>query len=317
MPADSALVLRQFGETPLLTRRSPPVAGSGETLVRVHATQVAHVDADIVAGSFGLLPSLPHVVGTEAAGVVVESQSLATGARVRVRGGGVGTTRDGTWATHVVAPDDAVTVLPDGIDDALACCAFSPVCTAWVAVHDVGAVRAGQRVLVTGAAGAVGGLAVQLAAEAGAVVTGWVGREEKLAHVPAAATSVTLTPREMGEREFDLVIDTVGGPVLEHALTRVAPGGTVVLVGYTAGRHIGIDLQRLMIADVSLRPINLMRRGPALTEVFATLLARLGRGELTLPIEHYRADDIGAVLDRLRAGQVVGKAVMIIDGTTS
>jgi NADPH:quinone reductase-like Zn-dependent oxidoreductase len=305
-----ALVVEDFGVTPVLRHRPVPVPGPGETLVSVRAAQVAHLDSDVVAGTFGLLPPLPFVPGTEAAGVVVTSASLPAGTRVRVRGGGVGTARDGTWAAHVVAPDAAVTLLPDGVDDALACCAFSPLATAWAAVHDVAAVRPGQRVLVTGASGAVGGVAVQLAAEAGAAVTGWVSRTEKVRHVPAPATARVVADAGLAEPEFDTVVDTVGGPVLADALARVLPGGTVVLVGYTAGRRVEIDLQALMLADVSLRPINLIRRTPGLLAAFDALLPRLARGELALPVERHPAADIATALDRLRTGRVVGKAVI-------
>jgi NADPH:quinone reductase-like Zn-dependent oxidoreductase len=305
-----ALVVEAFGGLPAVRRRPVPVAAPGETVVRVRAAQVAHLDSDVVAGTFGLLPPLPFVPGTEAAGVVVTSASLPVGTRVRVRGGGVGTARDGTWATHVLAPDTAVTPLPDGVDDAIACCAFSPLATAWAAVHDVAAVRPGQQVLVTGAAGAVGSVAVQLAAEVGAAVTGWVSRPEKLAHVPESATAVVVAEAGPAERVFDAVVDTVGGPVLVQALTRVAPGGTVLLVGYTAGRRVEVDLQALMLADVSLRPINLIRRTPGLLAAFDSLLPRLARGELVLPVERHPATDVATALDRLRSGRVVGKAVI-------
>jgi NADPH:quinone reductase-like Zn-dependent oxidoreductase len=305
-----ALVVEEFGSKPVPARRPVPVVGPGETLVRVRVAQVAHLDSDVVAGTFGLLPPLPFVPGTEAAGVVVSSGSLPAGTRVRVRGGGIGTARDGTWATHLVAPDAAVAPLPDGVDDALACCAFSPLATAWAAVHDVAAVRPGQRVLVTGASGAVGGVAVQLAAEAGAEVTGWVSRPEKLAHVPASATARVVTEAGPAEPEFDAVVDTVGGPVLADALARVLPGGVAVLVGYTAGRRIGIDLQALMLADVSLRPVNLIRRTRGLLAAFDRLLPRLARGELVLPVERHPATEVATALDRLRTGRVVGKAVI-------
>ena len=315
-PDATALVVERFGEVPRPLRRSVPVPGEGETLVRVRAAQVAHLDSDVVAGTFGLLPPLAFVPGTEAAGVVLSSATFPVGARVRVRGGGLGTARDGTWATHVVAPDAAVSLLPDEVDDAVACCAFSPACTAWAAVHDIAGVTSGQQVLVTGAAGAVGGVAVQLAASAGGTVTGWVSRPEKLPHVPPPAKALVVGDAGPAERVHDVVIDTVGGPVLLDALSRVAPGGTVVLVGYTAGRRVELDLQALMLADISLRPVNLIRRTPGLLPVFDALLPRITRGEITLPVERYPAADIATALDRLRMGQVVGKAVIEMPSDT-
>jgi NADPH:quinone reductase-like Zn-dependent oxidoreductase len=121
---------------------------------------------------------------------------------------------------------------------------------------------------------------------------------------------VTVSDAGPVERVFDVVVDTVGGPVLLDAITRAAPGATVVLVGYTAGRRVEVDLQVLMLADVSLRPINLIRRTPALLPVFDALLPRISRGDIVLPVERYPAADIATALDRLRTGAVVGKSVI-------
>jgi NADPH:quinone reductase-like Zn-dependent oxidoreductase len=309
-PRGWAFVMEEFGGLPRRIDREVPRPGRDETLVEVCAAQVAHLDSDVVAGTFGLLPALPFVPGTEAAGRVVRSAALPVGTRVRVRGAGVGTARDGTWASHVIAPDSAVHRLPPDVDDVVACCAFSPACTAWAAVHDVGEVGPGQRVLITGASGAVGGVAGQLAAAAGADVTGWVSREEKLPHVPAPARPVVVASAGPPERAYDVVVDTVGGEVLVDALRRISPGGVAVLVGYTAGRRVEVDLQELMLADVSLRPINLIRRTPGLLAVFDALLRRISRGEIVLPVERYPTSDLSTALDRLRSGRIVGKAAL-------
>lgn len=188
-----------------------------------------------------------------------------------------------------MVPDAAVTAVPAGTDPALACGFFSPAGTAWAAVHSVAAVRPGERVLVTGAAGAVGSLTVQVAARAGAEVIGVVGRPAKLDHVPPAAKAVLaaeLSLESVGG-PIDALIDTVGGPVLRDALDLVRPRGRAVLVGYTAGREFGVDLADFLLADVSLLPVNLMTRGREVAADAERLLTELSSGELTLPIERH------------------------------
>jgi NADPH:quinone reductase len=307
-----ALILEHFGELPRPVERPVPAASPGQTLVRMLATQVAHLDLNVVDGKFGILPDLPAVPGTNGAGIVLASDSHPEGTLVRVNGKGLGLRRDGCWADHAVVPDAAVIAVPEGTDPALACSFFTPVGTAWAAVHSVAAVQPGERVLVTGAAGAVGSLTVQIAARAGAEVIGVVGRASKLSHVPAPAKAVLATemsPEAVGE-QIDAVVDTVGGPVLRDALGLVRPRGRVALVGYTAGREFTVDLADFLLADVSLLPVNLMTRGKEVAADAERLLTELAAGELNLPIERYGPDRLTEAVERLRTGAAVGRVVL-------
>lgn len=306
------LLLRHFGVPPEIVKRPVPEPGPGETLVEVHAAAVGHLDLNIVDGRFGMLPSLPFVPGTEASGVVLASQAHPVGAPVRVRGAGVGLRRNGGWAEHAVVPDRAVVRTPDGVDPALTCCFSTPVGTAFAAVHDVAGVRPGERVLVTGAAGAVGALVVQLAARAGAEVVGVVGREAKLGFVPAQAKP--LLAREMSRESIggpvDVLVDTVGGAVLAAALRLVRPRGRAALVGYTAGRDLALDLADFLLAEVALLPVNLFSRGAGLGQVADGLLADIVAGQLTLPVERYAMAQLAEAVHRMRTGAAVGKVVL-------
>ncbi len=123
------------------------------------AATVGHIDRTVWSGQFLVHPTLPYVPGVEAAGTVVASARFAGGQRVWLRGAGLGTRRDGTWRELVVAPDEALGVLPDSVPMALGSAFFSPCTSAWVALHEVGRVRGGETVLITGATGAVGSIA--------------------------------------------------------------------------------------------------------------------------------------------------------------
>jgi NADPH2:quinone reductase len=307
-----ALVLEQFGALPRLVERPVAEPRPGHTLVRMLATQVAHLDLNVVDGRFGILPDLPAVPGTNGAGFVLASDIHPEGTPVRVNGKGLGLRRDGCWADHALVPDAAVIAVPEGTDPALACSFFTPAGTAWAAVHSVAAVRPGERVLVTGAAGAVGSLTVQVAARAGAEVIGVVGRAAKLDHVPAPAKAVLVSElsTEAVGGQVDAVVDTVGGPVLRDALPLVRPRGRVALVGYTAGREFSVDLADFLLADVSVLPVNLMTRGREVAADAEGLLAELAAGELSLPIERYGPARLAEAVERVRKGTVVGRAVL-------
>ncbi|MFD0689192.1 quinone oxidoreductase family protein [Actinomadura fibrosa] len=310
-----ALVLDEFGSPPRIVERPVPARSPGETLVRVRAAAVGHLDLNVIDGRFGILPEPPFVPGTDACGTVIESDVHPVGSLVLLRGAGVGLRRDGGWAEHAVVPDKAAAAALPGADPAVACSFFSPAGAAWAAVHDVAAIREGERVIVTGAAGAVGSMAVQLAARAGAEVIGVVGRPSKLPHVPSGAK--TILARDLSEQavggRVDALVDTVGGPVLTAALALVRPGGRAALVGYSAGRELTVDLAEWLLADVALLPVNLMTRARDLAEVGRRLLAEITAGDLALNVERYGLDRFAEAIERLRTGEAVGKVALTMD----
>ncbi|WP_409062073.1 zinc-binding alcohol dehydrogenase family protein [Streptomyces sp. SYP-A7185] len=312
-----ALFLEEFGTLPKLGERPVPEPRPGHTLVRVAAATAAHLDLNILDGQFGILPELPFIPGTQGSGYVVASDTHPEGALVRLRGEGLGLSRDGAWAEHALVPDTAAETMPEGTDPALACIYFSPVGTAWATVHAIAQVRPGERVLVTGASGAVGAVAVQLAARAGAEVVGVVSRPAKLPHVPGVAKALLasdLSEEAIGGK-VDVLIDSVGGQILRDALTLVRPRGRAALLGYTAGRELTLDLADFFLADVSLLPVNMMSRGPEVAPEALRLLPDLSSGALTLPYESYGMDALGEAVERLRSGTAVGKIVLDMERT--
>jgi NADPH:quinone reductase-like Zn-dependent oxidoreductase len=215
--------------------------------------------------------------------------------------------RDGVAADYAVVPDEAVHAAPAGADPLLAACFFSPATSAHLAVHDLAAVRPGHRVLVTGAAGAVGSLAVQLARLAGAEVTGLVSRPDRAALVPDGVRTLV---GEAGGGPYEALIDTVGGPGLTRRLDAVAPGGVAVIVGYTAGTTVELNLPARCVHDVDLRFLNMIRRAPQAFARADDLLVRLARGELRLAVDRYPLTGAAAAWRALATGTARGRVVL-------
>jgi NADPH2:quinone reductase len=306
-----AVRVAAWNEAVIVTDVADPTPAPGHTLVRVHAATVGHVDRTIWSGAFLRHPPLPYTPGVEAAGVVVASDTFAVGERVWVRGGGLGTATDGTWAELVSAPDAAIGVLPDGVSFETGSAFFSPCTSAWVALHTIGGLEAGQRVVITGATGAVGSIAAQLALEAGAEVVATVSRPERLAALAAGVQGIVVDGTGGPDPiEADLLVDTVGGPVLATVLPWIRPGGTAVLVGYLAGTTVEIDLPAFMQRDVSLHPLNMIRRDPDGRAVAPELLARLADGRLTLDVTAFPLDDAAGAMDWIVSGGHTGRAVL-------
>lgn len=280
-----------WGAAPQLHELAPPARRPGRSIVRMAAATVGHIDRTVMAGQFMGPPPLPYTPGVEAAGTVVHSDRFAAGTRVWLRGGGLGTRNDGTWCELIDAPDEALGPLPEGVSMAWGSAFFSPSTSAWVALHEVGALRPGERVAVTGASGAVGSMAVQLARQAGATVVD---------------TPETSSP-------VDLLVDTVGGPVLEHGIRTVAPGGRVVLVGYTAGEQVSLFLPELLQRDVRLLPLNMYRREAQGRAAAPALLEQLADGRLQLATRSFAFAQAPQALRWIAERGHRGRAVLVAD----
>lgn len=311
-----ALQLQAWGEAPSLIEVPYPTRDPRSSLIRMEAATVGHLDATIASGEFSVHPDLPYIPGVEGAGVVVESDHWPAGSRVIVRGAGVGIVRDGTWCEIAHVPDDALMASPAGMEPSLSACFFVPVTTAFVAVHDVCGVTADSVVQVTGASGAVGSLAVQLALEAGCQVVAvtrdpgrWNGSQSERLIVCAPEDDVVAL---LG-RPTDYLIDTVAGPGLAGRLGSVAPGGRCALVGYAAGSRITMDVPNLILGDVDLAPVNMLRREERARQIAPALAARLITGDLVLPVTEYPIEEVTRAIADVAGGRVGGRAVLVTE----
>ncbi|WP_432496731.1 NADP-dependent oxidoreductase [Kineococcus gypseus] len=288
-----------------------PVPGPGEVRVRVAATSFNGVDANIRAGYMqGPIPvALPHTPGLDVAGTVDALgqgvQGLAVGDRVV---GFLPMTAPGAAAEHVLAPAELLTGAPRDLP--LADAAALPVVglTAWQALFDHGGLRAGQRVLVNGAGGAVGGFAVQLAVEAGAHVTATASPRSAVRVKAAGADEVvdhTLTDVAAAVTEpVDLVLNLA--PLAPQQLAALVPlvrdGGR--LVSTTVWVPTPSDEER------GVRGTDLFVRSDA--DQLADLVARVNTGELLVDVaERVDLADLPALHARAGAGDLPGKVVVL------
>jgi NADPH:quinone reductase len=302
-----SLRVHAWGEPPRLDDIAPPERAPGQSVVRMRAASVGHIDHTIWGGNFALRPPLPYVPGTEAAGEVIESDRFPAGARVWLRGGGLGTRGDGCWREVIATPDETMGPLPDAVPFALGASFFSPCTAAWCSLNDLGRWQPGERVLVTGASGAVGSIAVQLAKAAGAEVVAVIGNDRGNRVMPGVDT-VRL---EGLKPDAQLLIDTVGGDVLPQALRGIAPGGRAVLVGYTAGTELRVALPQLMLGDVALLPLNTVRREAAARQLVPELLARLADGRLQLAVQEFPFAQGIRLLPSLGSQRTAGRPVLV------
>jgi NADPH2:quinone reductase len=218
-----------------------PQRGEGEALVQVTAAAINPIDISISLGKFyGGSPDVPYVMGREAVGRVIEGDKLEPGTQIWFQ-----PPRGGTFAEYAIASEDHAIVLPDGTDHSLAAALGVAALTGWLAVEWRAHVKGGERVLVLGATGVVGLVAVQAARILGASHIVAAGRDaealEKARQVGAHATVRLDGTRETsdlvdaGGGRFDVVIDPLWGRAAEIAVPAAGYSGRYVQLGQSAG----------------------------------------------------------------------------------
>lgn len=305
-----AAVIDRFGPPQVLHLADVPVPlpGPGEVLVRVRAAGVNAIDWLSRAGGLPGPAAFPMVLGWDVAGTVAALGSGAVGLREsdQVFGMVRFPALAGGYAEFVTAPVDQLMIIPAGVDAHTAAAAPMSGITAWQALMRQAAVTSGQRVLVHGAAGGVGHIAVQLAKVAGTTVvaTASVGNQGFLAGLGADQVIDYRTQWiEHAAADFDVVLDTRGGADF-HRLTGVLrPGGVIVTLKGEQPDHRA----RLAGAGVRGRYVYVSPDRQALSEISSLL----GTDRLTIAIDRVlplgeaaAAHEVGA------AGHVRGKIVL-------
>lgn len=239
------------GKTLELVDIPKPVPTSKEVLVKVFA---AGVDAGVLHLMTGDIPMVRLFFGMRAPrlrpGISFSGTVAQVGPGVTEFdiGQPVFGTGSGAFGEFVVAKKEKLAVLPGGSDLLLASTLPVSASTALQAVRDLGKIKAGQRVLVTGASGGVGSFAVQFAAAHGAVVTG-VCSTEKQEFVSRLGASTTIDYKlEKITGLYDVIIDIASPLSLQGTRMLLAPGGTLVIVG-VASEHGSSGMGRKLSAS--------------------------------------------------------------------
>ena len=289
-----------------------PPAASGDVTVRVTAISLnrGEVNRALSSSEAGARPGwdFSSVIETAAA----DGSGPPVGTRV------VGMLSTGAWAERLRAPSHAVAALPDGVSDAQA--ATLPV-AGLTALHALrqGGLLLGRKVLVDGATGGVGHLAIQLAATAGAEVYAHVRRaDQKPMIADWCGDRVIIAPdlrAAASSGPYHLILDSVGGSALSAALTMLQPSGTCVTFGISEAptttfesgaffRQGGVKLYGLILFH-ELRTVEPAGAG------LAVLASEVARGRLRPHIEIEAPwTDIAAIARRLIAREFAGKAVL-------
>jgi NADPH:quinone reductase-like Zn-dependent oxidoreductase len=219
-----------------------PVLEEGEVLVQVKASSINPSDVGTVAGRFH--SKLPMTPGRDYAGVVVQDGAW-TGKHVWGTGAGFGVVRSGAHAEFVAVPTSWLSEKPAELSMEQAAVVGVPYLAAWQSLVAAGGLQKGERLLITGAGGAVGSAAIQIAHWKGASVIAAVRSQT----APGAESLVNLKEEELVSavqkatdgKGVDMVLDTVGGDLFRPCLRTLRVGGRQIAIANATGP--GADVQ--------------------------------------------------------------------------
>lgn len=302
-----------------------PQPGEGEVRIKVAACGVGFVDALVALGRYQVKPSLPHVPGAEIGGLV---DALGPGVTRFAIGERVLAQARGGFAEYAIASERAVSRIPDRMSMNQAAGFRVNYGTALHGLRDRAALKAGETLVVIGAAGGVGLAAVQVGRLLGANVIGVASTEQKRAAVAEAGAGVTLDRTIEGWRDrlravspngVDVVFDPVSGPLLQPAFRSLGWGGRYLVVGFAGGDIPALPvnlplLKGAALIGVDYRQFGAVFEADAAASELEELLAWVAKGELnvpvgrTFPFRQYRE-----ALEYALSGEGTGKTILVVD----
>lgn len=318
-------------ETLVLEEMDVPTPGAKQVLIRVHAAGVNYPDTLIIRDLYQIKPPRPFAPGSEIAGEIVavgeKVSHLAVGDRV------IGMPGFGGFATHVVADAAMVIKMPEDMPYEDAACLVLTYGTSYHALKDRAELKAGETLLILGAAGGVGVAAIELAKAAGARVIAAVSSEDKAQFCRDVGADETLIyERDLdrdGQKAFsarikelagggvDVVYDAVGGNYAEPAVRALAWNGRFLVVGFPAGIP-KIPLNLTLLKGCQIMGVfwgaHTVREPGKHAANMGDLFRLYAEGKIRPRISAtYPLEKAGEALKLLEDRKVLGKVVVLVD----
>lgn len=301
-----------------------PQPGPHEVLIRIEAASLNFPDLLIVQNKYQMKPALPFVPGSEYAGVIestgAEVTTLKVGQRVACLSG------TGGFGTHTLAPANLCLPLTPSFNAVDAASFIMIYATSYHALIDRAELKAGETVLVLGAAGGVGSSAIQIAKAIGARVIAAASTDEKCKICKELGADETINYSQGNLRDQiktltqgkgpDIIYDPVGGEWTEPAFRSIAWRGRYLVVGFAAGPIPALPLNLVLLKGASLVGVfwgDFAKREPAQNEQMMKVLTDWYEQQKIKPKidQEMPMADLKKAYERMNARAVQGKLVLV------
>jgi NADPH2:quinone reductase len=301
-----------------------PAVTDGKVLVRITAAGVTPLDHTILIGDFHI-PEKPLILGNEGAGVVDAGGGADFPAGSRVMFWGTyGAFEDGTYCEWIAVRKEDLCLIPDNVDDASAAGIPVAYLTAQVALT-LADFRPGKTVLAPAIGGSVGNAVTQLARALGAKhamssTTNHAKAEQAKGLGFNEVIDTSVEKLTDGVRRItdgygaDIIIDGIGGEVLSEAVKALAPGGSLITLGYSASRKTTIDVTSLIVSQTSIRGFNMFSQPQAIVADAWKSIASLLKSGAIKPIvaKTFPLVEAAEALRYLVDGRPFGRVVLTV-----
>lgn len=297
----------------------------GDVTIRVDYSTLNYKDGLCMHGQGGLVRNYPHVPGVDFSGVVETSDDprCETGDRVVLTGWRVGEVRWGGYATRARVKADWLVKLPEAISNRQAMAIGTAGLTSMFAVmalEKAGLVPAKGEVLVTGAAGGVGSVAVAILAKLGYAVTAVTGRPETADYLKGLGATTIIDRAEIAEagarplesERWAAAVDAVGGEMLAKVLKQMKYNGSVASIGLAAGAAVpSFTVIPFLLRGVNLLGIDsVMRPYEDRVEAWNRIVTDLPMAKLEAMISEHGLEEMPALGKSILKGGVKGRVVV-------
>jgi NADPH:quinone reductase len=306
-----------------------PHPGAGEVVLNIDFAALNPADRYLAEGQYPARPPLPHILGRDGAGTVLELgpgvTGLNTGDRRAVLRGEVGVSRAGTFAQRAIVPVESLVEIPAGWLEQEAGAAPLVYLTAYQALTQWGELPPSV-VLVTGASGGVGVASTQLASLMGHTVVALSRSDEKRQRLREIGAAIALDPEagdwpvqlkeQLAGRRVDLAIDNIGGPLFSQVIDTLGNHGRVSVVGRLAGpvpqfNTASLLFRRARIGGVAVGSYS----NPESHAAWGQIVAILQKGGAKPLIDHvFQFDQLPQAFARLQQGPM-GKVLVRVNGS--
>ena len=296
---------------------------AGELLIDVHYSSLNYKDALSATGNPGVTRAFPHTPGIDAAGVVLASDDseFAVGDEVIVIGFDLGMGTSGGFGKRIRVPAGWAVKMPQGMDARASMRIGTAGFTAAECVQKLelgGMTPASGPVLVTGATGGVGSVAVKLLAQLGYEVVAVTGKSDKHDFLRALGAAEFMTREQASEgaekpllaERWGGVVDTVGGDILFNAVKSLRYGCSAAACGLVAAPNFAASVLPFILRHVNLLGIDSVQLPITEKSAIWSRLATDWRMDLSDLEEILTLDSLSAAIDRILAGQMVGRGVV-------
>jgi putative YhdH/YhfP family quinone oxidoreductase len=303
-----------------------PKCEKNEVVIKVTYSSLNYKDALSSVGNPGVSKHFPHITGIDVAGTVFESTSpiFKVGERVLVTGYDMGMNSNGGHAQYVKIPASWVARIPDAISDREIMTFGTAGLTAALSVNELienGIKPESGDILVTGATGGVGSIAIAILSKLGYNITAISGKKERIDFLKKIGANEVILREEFEEEskktllreKYAGVVDTVGGKILANALKQIKYDGVATCCGLTSSHELNTNVFPFILRGVRLIGIDSVEcKLEKKQAAWEKLASRWKINSLNSIINEISLDEIKAAYEHLLSGKAVGRYVVKI-----